>query len=61
MGHFSPVSFGQSSCLPGSKYVFGLSQDPPMCTDASFNQDGFYRRGLWVVNIIFYGVVHPPF
>ena len=34
--------------LPGSKSVFGISQDFPMCVRASLSQDGFYQRGLWV-------------
>ena len=34
--------------LPGSKCVFGISQDFPMCAHASLSQDGFYQRGLWV-------------
>ena len=34
--------------LPGSKSVFGISQDLPTCVHASLSQDGFYWRGLWV-------------
>ena len=34
--------------LPGSKSVFGISQDLPMCARASLSQDGFYHRALWV-------------
>ena len=34
--------------LTGSKSVFGIYQDFPMCARASLSQDGFYRRGLWV-------------
>ena len=28
--------------LPGSKSVFGISQDLPTCVHASLSQDGFY-------------------
>ena len=49
-GHFFPVSFGQSSCCAWFRvhiwYVLGSS---PVCT--SLSQDGFHRRGLWVVDI----------
>ena len=34
--------------LPGSKSIFAICQDFPMCSCASLSQDGFYRRGLWV-------------
>ena len=37
--------------LPDSKSVFGVSQDRPTCAGTSLCQDGFYRRGLWVVNV----------
>ena len=44
--------------LPGSKSIFGVSQDFPMWVHASLRQDGFYRRGLWVVSISWH---HSPF
>ena len=28
--------------------MFSISQDPPMCAQASFRHDVFQRRGLWV-------------
>ena len=34
--------------LPGSKFVFGVSQALPMSAHAPLSQGGFYRRGLWV-------------
>ena len=34
--------------LPGSRFRFGVSQDPPVCAHASLSQDGFYRKGIWV-------------
>ena len=48
MGHFFRVSFDQSSCLPGSESIFGMSQAPPMCARASLSRDGFYYEGPWV-------------
>ena len=47
--------------LPGSESVFGLSQDPLMYACASLSQDGFQQRGLWVVDITYYGVTPLPF
>ena len=41
MGHFFQVSFDQSSCLPGSESIFGMSQGSLICACTSFNQDGF--------------------
>ena len=32
-----------------------------MCARTSLSQDGFHRRGLWVVGITYYGVAPPPF
>ena len=37
--------------FPGSKCIFGVSQDPPICARASLSQDEFYQRGLKVVSI----------
>ena len=31
----------QSSRLPGSESIFGLSQGPPLCARVSLSQDGF--------------------
>ena len=28
--------------LPGSQFISGISQDPPMCAHTSLSQDGFY-------------------
>ena len=47
--------------LPDSESELGVSQDPPMCAHASLSQDGFYRKGLWVVSITYYAVVPLPF
>ena len=32
-----------------------------MCVCTSLSQDGFHQRGLWVVDITYYGVALPPF
>ena len=40
MGHFFPVSSGQSFDLPGSESVFGISQDPPMCAGSFLSKNG---------------------
>ena len=37
--------------LPCSQSIFGISQDPPKCAQASLSQNGFYRKGIWVGNI----------
>lgn len=37
--------------LLGSQSIFGISQDPPKCAQASLSQNGFYRKGIWVGNI----------
>ena len=34
--------------LPGSQSVFGVPQDPSMCTHTSLSQDRFHRKGVWV-------------
>ena len=47
--------------LPGSESVFGILQGPPLCACAFLSQDGFQQRGLWVVDITYYGVAPPPF
>ena len=31
--------------LSGSQSLFGISQDPSMCAQASLSQDGFYQKG----------------
>lgn len=41
MGHFFRVSFDQSSCLPGSESIFGMSQAPLIYACAAFSQDRF--------------------
>ena len=48
MGRFFQVSLANHLALPGSKSVFGVSQDPPIYASASLSRDGFQRRGLWV-------------
>ena len=35
----------------GSQSVFDVSQDPPMCAQASLSQDEFYCKGLWVMSL----------
>ena len=45
MGHFFWVSVD----LSGSEFIFGVSQDPPICVHASLSQGGFYQRSLWVL------------
>ena len=35
------VSFGQSSCLPGSEFMFGVRQGPSMYANASLSQERF--------------------
>ena len=45
MGHF----FCSSVDLPGLEFIFGVSQDPPICVHASLGQGGFYQRRLWVL------------
>ena len=37
--------------LPGSQFIFGMSQDPPMSMHASLNKDGFYQKCVSVGNI----------
>ena len=37
--------------LSGSQSIFGIAQDPPTCVHESLNQDGFYRKGLWVESL----------
>ena len=34
--------------LPGSRSIFGVSQDPPMCTHLSLSQEGLYHKNLCV-------------
>ena len=34
--------------LPGSQFVFDVSEDPPMRAHTTLSQDGFYHKGLWV-------------
>ena len=34
--------------LPGSESIFGITQNPPVCTNMSLSQDGFYQRSQWV-------------
>ena len=52
-GHFFQVFFGHDHFdLPGSQTLFGISQDPPICRQASLRQDRFYRRGLWVERLL---------
>ena len=53
---FESLTWGISSgfplanhvALPGSEFVFGLSQGPHLCACASLSQDGFQRRSLRV-------------
>ena len=45
---FSRFPLAHHFDLPGSKSVFGISQDLPMCACASLSQDVFCWRGLWV-------------
>ena len=47
-GCFFQVSFGQYLALPGSEFIFGIRQDPPLYVHASLSQDGFQQRGLYV-------------
>ena len=47
LGFLRPVI----SDLPGSQFIFSISQDPPMCAHTTLSQDGFYWRGIWVENI----------
>ena len=47
--------------LPDSESAPGVSQHPPTCAYTSLSQDGFCRKGLWVVSITYYEVVLPPF
>ena len=47
---FESILWGVSSGFPlashldlsGSESIFGVSQDPPVCTCASLSQDGFH-------------------
>ena len=48
-GIYSWFSLAVHFDLSGSESIFSISQDLPLCVHASLNQDGFYRRGLWVV------------
>lgn len=41
------VSFGQSFRLPGSRSIFGVSQDPP-CAHTCHSQEGLYHKNLCV-------------
>ena len=62
---FKSLIWDISSMLPltnhfdllGSVSIFGVSQDLPMCAGASLSQDGFCRRGLWVVSVSWH---HSP-
>ena len=38
---FSRFPLANHFGLPGSQSLFGLSQDPPICAQASLRQDGF--------------------
>ena len=48
MGHFFRFPLANPSDLPGAQSIFGISQDPPMCSHTSLSQDGFYQKGVWV-------------
>ena len=48
---FFQVSLVNHFGLPCSQSIFGISQDPPKCAQASLSQNGFYRKGIWVGNI----------
>ena len=37
--------------LSGSKSLFGIYQDLPMCVYASLSQNEFYQNGVWVGHI----------
>ena len=47
--------------LSCSESILGIFQYPPMCAYSFFSQDGFWRRGLWAVDITYFQVMHPPF
>ena len=46
-------------CLALSPYLVYLRV--LLCVRASLSQDAFYQRGLWQVDITYYGVAPPPF
>ena len=45
-GIFSSFPLANHFDLPGSQFIFGISQDSSMCAHASLSQDGFYH--IWV-------------
>ena len=55
----SPFELPLTNYLASSGLMptFGLSQGPPLCTCASFIQDGFQSKGLWEVDRMDRGLV----
>ena len=43
----------------GQEPSAAFPQSPAPACSMSLSQDGFYRRGLWVVSITYYAVVPP--
>ena len=57
MGHFFPVSFGQSFWFAWFRVrIWYISGSSHVCICISY-----YQRGLGVVSITYYGVAPPPF
>ena len=47
-GTFLPDFLWWSFWLAWFESIFDISQDPPVCTCTSLNQDGFHPRDVWV-------------
>ena len=45
---FFRFPFANNFDLPGSQFIFGMSEDPSMYAYASLSQDGSYYKGIWV-------------
>ena len=61
MGNFFRVSLASHFDLSGSVSVCGSSRDPPVCACRHLSVEVDSTRGLWVVDITYYGVGFSPF